>query len=73
MDDVYYMIEFTSLSRRNGKSVFEFSTRFNKMYHKIPNDIWPLEILAKLTYANAFHFDFCLLLRERKAATLKHM
>ena len=72
-DDLYYMTEFNSLSRKNGESVSDFSVRFNKMYHKIPDDIRPLERLAKLTYANAFSHDFCLLLRERKATTLQDM
>jgi hypothetical protein len=43
------------------------------MYQKIPDDIRPAERLAKVTYANAFDVDFCLLLRERRSATLVDM
>jgi hypothetical protein len=43
------------------------------MYKKIPNEIKPTKTSAKMTYANAFEPDFCLLLRERRATSLAHM
>jgi hypothetical protein len=43
------------------------------MYQKIPDDIRPSERLEKVTYANAFDVDFCLLLRERRSTTLDDM
>jgi hypothetical protein len=43
------------------------------MYQKIPDDIRPTERLEKVTYANAFDVDFCLLLRERRSTTLVDM
>jgi hypothetical protein len=61
---LYYMTGFSNLLRENGEYVFEFSQRFNWVYQKIPNDIRPAERLAKVTYANAFDVDLCLLLRE---------
>jgi hypothetical protein len=70
---MYYMIEFGSLKRKEGESVSDFSKRFNKMYNKIPAEIKPSEASAKITYANTFDPDFCLLLRERRATTLAHM
>ena len=42
------------------------------MYSKIPAKVKPTPTSAKLTYANAFDSDFCLLLRER-CATLADM
>jgi hypothetical protein len=43
------------------------------MYNKIPAEIKPTEASARITYANAFDPDFCLLLRERRVASLAHM
>jgi len=43
------------------------------MYSKIPVEVKPTLTSAKLTYANAFDSDFCLLLRERRCATLADM
>ena len=40
------------------------------MYRKIPIEIKPSDTSARITYANAFDFDFCLLLRERRYASL---
>jgi len=53
--------------------VSDFSKIFNKMYKKIPTDINPTEISAKITYASDFDLEFCLFLRERRSATLAHM
>jgi len=70
---MYYMTEFGSLKKKNGESVSDFSRRFNKMYNKIPAEIKPIEASAKISYANAFDPDFCLLLRERRATSLAQM
>ena len=43
------------------------------MYSKIPTEVKPTPTSAKLTYANAFDSDLCLLLRERRCATLADM
>jgi hypothetical protein len=72
-DFMYYMTEFGSLKRKEGESVSEFSNRFNKMYNKIHAEIKPSEASAMITYSSAFDPDLCLLLRERRAATLAHM
>jgi ribonuclease HI len=72
-DFMYYMTEFGSLKRKEGESVSDFSKRFNKMYNRIPAEIKPSEASAKITYSSAFDPEFCLLLRERRAATLAHM
>ena len=43
------------------------------MYNKIPTKIKPTDTLARITYANAFDFDFFLLLKERRSASLSLM
>jgi hypothetical protein len=72
-DFMYYMTDFGLLKRKEGESISDFSKRFNKMYNKIPTEIKPSEASAKITYSSSFDSDFCLLLRERRAATLAHM
>ena len=43
------------------------------MYSKIPAEVKPTPTSTKLTYANDFDSYFCLLLRERRCATLADM
>lgn len=71
-DLLYYHTEFGSLKREHGDSLLEFNKRFNRMYSKIPT-VKPTPTSGKLTYANAFDSDSCLLLRERRCATLAEM
>jgi len=70
---LYYHTEFSNLKRENGESLLDFNKRFNRMYSKIPVEVKPTPTSAKFTYANAFDSDFCLLLRERRCATLVDM
>jgi hypothetical protein len=72
-DLLYYITEFRALKREEGESVLDFLKKFNKMYTNIPVEVKPIETSAKMTYANAFDPDFCLLLRERRATSLVHM
>ena len=69
-DLLYYNTEFGNLKRENGESLSDCNKRFNCMYNKIPAKVKPTPTSSKLTYANAFDSDFCLLLRERRCATL---
>ena len=43
------------------------------MYSNIPTKIKPTDTSARITYANAFDFDFCLLLREKRFSSLSLM
>ena len=43
------------------------------MFSKIPAEIKPTDTSAKITYANAFDYELCLLLRERRSASLSLM
>jgi hypothetical protein len=43
------------------------------MYNKIPIEIKPTATSTKITYANAFDAEICLLLRERRSITLADM
>jgi hypothetical protein len=72
-DFLYYIIEFGSLKRKEGEFVSDFSKRFNKMYNKILDEIKPTETSDKITYVIYFDPKFCLLLRERRSASLAHM
>ena len=72
-DHLYYITEFRNLKRENGESVSNFTKRFNNMYSNIPTEIKPTDTSARKTYANAFDFDFFLLLRERMSTSLSLM
>ena len=43
------------------------------MYSKIPTKIKPIDTSIRITYVNAFESDFCLILRERRDASLSLM
>jgi hypothetical protein len=60
---MYYMTEFGSLKKKEVESISDFSKRFNKLYYKIPTEIKPTKASTKISYANAFDPNFCLLLR----------
>ena len=72
-DHLYYITEFSNLKRENGESISTFTKRFNNMYSKIPTEIKPADASARITYENAFEFDFYLLLRERRSISLSLM
>ena len=72
-DHLYYIIEFNNLKRENGEFVSNFTKRFNNMYNKIPTEIKPTDTSTRVTYADAFDLEFCLLLRERKFSSLSLM
>ena len=72
-DHLYYITEFSNLKRENGESISNFTKRFNNMYSKIPTEIKPTDTSTRITYANAFDFDFFLLLRERRSSSLSLM
>jgi hypothetical protein len=70
---LYYITEFGNLRRENGEPVSDFTKRFNKMFGKIPAEIKPTDASTKITYSSAFDPEFCLILRERRSATLTLM
>jgi hypothetical protein len=72
-DLLYYMSEFGNLKRKDDESVSDFIKRFNKMFGKIPAEIKPSDASAKITFSAAFDAEFCLILRERRSATLALM
>jgi hypothetical protein len=72
-DLLYYMSEFGNLKRKEDESVSDFIKRFNKMFGKIPAEIKPSDASAKITFSAAFDAEFCLILRERRSATLALM
>jgi hypothetical protein len=61
------------LRKKTSKSNLEFIQRFNKIYHKIPYEVKPSQLAAKVTFVGTFGSDFSLLLRERRSTTLVGM
>ena len=72
-DLLFYHTEFGNLQREDGELLSNFNKRFNHMYSNIPCEINPTRTSTMITYANAFDSQFCLLLRERRCATLAEM
>jgi hypothetical protein len=68
-----YLSEFYATRRRNDEIVMKFNKRFENLYHNIPVEICPSEVVAKVYYAKAHHLDLAFYLRERKSPTLKQM
>lgn len=60
---LYYHTVFGNLKRENGESLPDVNKRFNRMYSKLPAEVKLTPTSTKLTYANDFDSDFCLLLR----------
>jgi len=69
-DNLYYLIEFGSLKKRDNEIVDDFNIIFNNLYNKISIDINPSQPTTKVTYVAAFNFDFSMVLRERRSPTL---
>ena len=72
-DLLYYHTEFGNLKRENGELFSDFDKTLNHMYIKILVDVKPTTTSDILTYSSTFDFDFYLLLRERRCATLANM
>lgn len=51
----------------------EFNKRFQNLYNRIPMDIRPSQVAAKVTYVAAHDPDFTMMLRERRSTTLDNM
>lgn len=69
-DYKYYLTKFNTLARNSGEMVPKFTSRFCKLYHRIPEIVKPSEPIAMVAYAAAFEAHFALCLRERKSIDL---
>ena len=72
-DLLYYHTKFGNLKRENDELLSNFNKRFNRMHNKIPAEVKPTTTSDKLTYANVFDSNLCLLLTKRRCATLADM
>jgi hypothetical protein len=61
------------LRKKTFELVLEFIQRFNKIYHKIPTEVKPSQLAAKVTFAGEFDSDFAPFLRERRSTNLTRM
>ena len=69
---VQLLMQYNQLWSSNDEAIKNFSDRFNKIYNSLPAHCKPLEVMAKLHYAEGFKDDFALLLRERRSTTLEY-
>ena len=70
---VQALTEYSTLKRVVDESIHKFSKRFNKLYDFIPTHLKPPQALAQMRYAEAFDYDFSILLRERESPSLAEM
>jgi hypothetical protein len=68
-----YWFDFNALTRGEEKSLVVFNMRFYSVYHTMPMEIIPTEIVAMVYYVMAQHPYLVLLLRERKYSSLRHL
>jgi hypothetical protein len=68
-----YWFEFNALMRGEEEALVVFNKRFYNVYHSMPVDIRPTEIVAMVYYVMAQHPELVLLLRERKYSYLRHL
>jgi hypothetical protein len=61
------------LRRGEEEALAIFNRRFYNIYHSMPVEIRPTEIVAMVYYVIAQHPELVLLLRERKSSSLRHL
>ena len=68
-----YFTNFCTLKRGKEEALAIFNIRFCSVYHSIPLDIKPTEIVAMVYYVMDQHSDLVLFLLERKSSSLKQL
>jgi hypothetical protein len=61
------------LRRGEEEALVVFNKRFYNVYHSMPVEIRPTEIVSMVYYVMAQHPELVLLLRERKSSSLRHL
>jgi len=65
-----YLVDFYALKREQNETLFAFNRRFHNIYHGMPLQIKPIEIVAMIYYVMGLHSKLALLLLERKYSSL---
>jgi hypothetical protein len=68
-----YLVDFNALRRREEEALVVFNGRFYSVFHSMPLEIQPSEIVAIVYYVMAHHPNLVLLLRERKYSSLRYL
>ena len=68
-----YLADFYALEREQSETLPLFNRRFYRMYHDMPLEIRPTEIVAMLYYVMDQHSNLVLLLLERKSSSLTRL
>jgi len=61
-----YLADFYALRREEDKVLSIFNRRFYNIYHDMPLEIWPTDIVAMVYYIMAQYSELVLILLERK-------
>jgi hypothetical protein len=62
--------QFNRINKKEDKTMSEFDTRFNRLYHHIPTDLCPTDASIHLLYVNVFGGKFHFILKDKKPTTL---
>jgi hypothetical protein len=68
-----YLTDFYALRREDDETIVQFNRRFHSIYHTMPIEIWPTEVVSMVQYAMAQHPNLFLCLREIKLPSLQKM
>jgi hypothetical protein len=67
-----YLADFYALKREHNETFHVFNRRFCNIYHGMPLEIRPTEIVAMIYYVMGLHSKLVLLL-ERKTSSLRSL
>jgi hypothetical protein len=68
-----YLTDFYALRREDDETIVQFNRRFHSIYHSMPIEIRPTEVVSMVQYTMAQHPNLFLYLRERKSPSLQQM
>jgi hypothetical protein len=68
-----YLVDFNVLRRGEEEVMVVFNIRFYRVYHSIPLEIRPFEVVSMVYYLMDQHSELVLLPRERKCSSLRRL
>ena len=68
-----YLVDFYDLKREHNETLLVFNRRFCSIYHGMPLEIRPTEIVAMIYYVMGLHSKLSLLLLERRSSLLSNL
>jgi hypothetical protein len=67
------LTDFYALKGQGNETISTFSRRFSNIYHDLPKEVQPTEVVSMLQYTTTLPLDFSFLLMERRPESLQQM